>query len=483
MKAIMVMFDSLNRLMLPSYGCKWVNAPNFERLAQKTVTFDTAYVGSMPCMPARRELHTGRHNFLHRSWGPIEPFDDSMPELLKQHGVYTHLVTDHQHYWEDGGGTYHTRYRSFEFVRGQEGDPWKGEVADPELPEHKGQLWRQDAVNRMYIRREEDMPQAQTFRLGLEFIEKNKDEDNWFLQIETFDPHEPFFTMEAWQALYPHAHDGLHFDWPYYRPVADDERTYVEHVRRMNAALISMCDAYLGRVLDVMDRYDMWQDTMLIVNTDHGFLLGEHDWWGKCAMPFYEEIAHIPLFVWDPRWRIASERRDALVSTIDIAPTLLEFFGTPIPNDMQGQSLKGVIRDDTPIHDGILFGIHGGHVNCTDGRYVYMRAPSRPDNAPLFDYTLMPTHMRSRFSMEQLTEITLAEPFSFTKGGKTMRIPSQPSSQMHSFGTRLYDVKEDPGQTEPIDDPELESNYIGLMKKLMRENDAPLEQYERLGLK
>ena len=121
MKAIMVMFDSLNRHMLPPYGCDWTVAPNFKRLAERTATFDNAYVGSMPCMPARRELHTGRYNFLHRSWGPLEPFDDSMPELLKQNGIRTHLVSDHYHYWEDGGCTYHSRYSSWEIARGQEG--------------------------------------------------------------------------------------------------------------------------------------------------------------------------------------------------------------------------------------------------------------------------------------------------------------------------------------------------------------------------
>ena len=56
MKAIMVMFDSLNRRMLPPYGCDWTKAPNFSRLAQKTVTFTTCYAGSMPCIPARRAL-------------------------------------------------------------------------------------------------------------------------------------------------------------------------------------------------------------------------------------------------------------------------------------------------------------------------------------------------------------------------------------------------------------------------------------------
>ncbi|MBP5163130.1 MAG: sulfatase-like hydrolase/transferase, partial [Spirochaetales bacterium] len=106
MKAIMVLFDSLNRHLLEPYGCDWTKTPNFQRLSEHTVTFDNFYAGSLPCMPARRELHTGRYNFLHRAWGPLENYDDSMPGILREHGIYTHLVTDHWHYWEEGGANY-----------------------------------------------------------------------------------------------------------------------------------------------------------------------------------------------------------------------------------------------------------------------------------------------------------------------------------------------------------------------------------------
>ncbi|OQB13270.1 MAG: Arylsulfatase [Firmicutes bacterium ADurb.Bin193] len=483
MRAIMVMYDSLNRHMLPPYGCDWVKAPNFKRLAEKTVVFDKCYVGSMPCMPARRELHTGRYNFLHRSWGPLEPFDDSMPQILRKNKIYTHLVSDHQHYWEDGGCTYHHRYNSWEIVRGQEGDRWKGEVADPEPVEHLGQRLRQDAINRKYMQKEEDQPQSVTFSLGLEFIEKNVDCDNWFIQIETFDPHEPFFTQQHYKDLYPHDYKGPPFDWPRYSPVSEEERPYIEHVRYENAALISMCDHNLGKVLDMMDKHDMWKDTMLIVNTDHGFLLGEHDWWAKCRMPFYEEIAHTPLFVWDPRTGIKAERRNALVQTIDIAPTLLDFFNVDIPKDMQGKPLKEVIECDRKIRDGALFGIHGGHVNCTDGRYVYMRAPKSDDNTPLYEYTLMPTHMRNMFSISELQDIEVAGPFSFTKGCKVMKIAGRDKKENHSYPTLLFDLDSDPGQQNPITDSKVERRMTELMIKLMKENDCPSEQFERLGLK
>ena len=275
MKAITVMFDSLNRHMLQPYGGDWVQTPNFQRLSERTATFDNACIGSMPCMPARRELHTGRYNFLHRSWGPLEPFDDSMPQILGEEGIHSHLVTDHYHYWEDGGATYHNRFSTYELVRGHEGDLWKGDVGTPQLeiePAQRAVNVRQDLVNRSYISEESAMPQAQTFALGSEFIRKNRDSDNWYLQIETFDPHEPFFTQEQWKTLYPHEYDGPLFDWPPYTRV-DQSPEAVHHMRCEYAALMSMCDHYLGKVIDLMDELDLWDDTMLIVNTDHGFLL------------------------------------------------------------------------------------------------------------------------------------------------------------------------------------------------------------------
>ena len=67
MKAVFVLFDSLNRHMLGAYGGTRVPTPNFDRLARRSVVFDKHYVGSLPCMPARRDMLTGRLTFLHRT--------------------------------------------------------------------------------------------------------------------------------------------------------------------------------------------------------------------------------------------------------------------------------------------------------------------------------------------------------------------------------------------------------------------------------
>ncbi|MDZ8200244.1 sulfatase-like hydrolase/transferase [Microbacterium sp. SSW1-59] len=490
MKAIMVMFDSLNRRMLPPYGALGMHAPNFERLARRAVTFDTSYGGSMPCMPARREMHTARHNFLHRSWGPLEPFDDSAIAMLGGAGVHTHLATDHQHYWEDGGATYHTRYSTFELFRGQEGDPWKGQIADPDIPASHGmaaqmkqKLWRQDWVNRAHLSDEADHPQTRTFEAGLEFLQTNAGEDGWFLQIETFDPHEPFFSYEQYKRLYPHDYDGPHFDWPDYAKVTEDDAT-VEHARAEYAALLSMCDASLGRVLDAMDAHGLWEDTLLIVNTDHGFMLGEHGWWGKNVQPWYDETIHTPLFVWDPRRpETAGERREQLARTIDVGPTLLDWFGLQPTERMQGQSLLPVIEEDAQAPaEHALFGVFGGHACITDGRYVYMRASVTPQNGPLFEHTLMPTHMNGFFSAQEMVGVELVDPLPFTKGMKVLRTPAAGFITPFMFGTQLFDLATDPDQASPLDDADLELRMATALRDELRNHDAPASQFERLGL-
>ncbi|MFH1377830.1 MAG: sulfatase [Planctomycetota bacterium] len=490
MRAIMMMYDTLCRRFLPPYGCDWTKMPNLQRLAERSAIFDNCYVGSMPCMPARRELHTGRYNFLHRSWGPIEPYDDSMPELLHKNGIHSHLTSDHYHYWEDGGCTYHTRYKTWEMWRGQEGDPWKGQVKDPQIPEcfqkRDSNSWRQDWINREFMQTLDTMPQGKTVNAGVEFIDRNHDEDNWFLHIETFDPHEPFYVLKEYLDQFPHEYNGPHWDWPTYGNHQVPPEQF-NHIRKVYAALLAMCDDLLGRVLDKMDKYDLWKDTMFILNTDHGWLFGEHDEWAKCKMPFYDEVAHAPLMIWDPRCGVKNERRSALVQTIDLAPTVLDYFNLPIPKDMQGKPLKDTIATDASVRDYALFGIHGGHVNITDGRYVYMRAPQDPTNEPLFQYTLMPTHMRRLFDIDCLARCKEFAQFDFTKGCPVMKVPSiktgdKPYPNTHSYGTLLFDLQSDPNQMTPLKDDALEKRMISALIKKMKESDAPAEQYVRLGL-
>ena len=142
------------------------------------------------------------------------------------------------------------------------------------------------------------------------------------------------------------------------------------------------------------------------------------------------------------------------------------------------------LADGAPVHDAILVGTHGRHVHCTDGRYHLMVAPGAE---PIYEYTLMPTHMWKMFSPEELALAGMAGPFAFTRGCPLLRIPAGAGDAAgaksdlrdeEQMETALFDLVVDPHEVNPIADQEIE----GHMARLMRENDAPSELFARMGL-
>lgn len=505
MRTIFVLFDSLVRNALECYGGDSVRTPNFRRFAERAVTFDRHFSGSLPCMPARRDMHTGRLNFLHRSWGPLEPFDRSFPEILQAAGVYTHLISDHYHYWEDGGATYHNRYSSWEFVRGQEWDKWKAMVQPPlarframyhpmQQPSGPGDGRTQAMVNRESMREEADFCCPRTFAAGFEFLDTNRSADGWLLHLECFDPHEPFHAPARFREPYPSGYSGPILDWPRYKR-AEESSPEIAELRANYAALLSMCDHYFGRLLDYLDRHDMWKDTAVVLTTDHGFLLAEHDWWGKNRMPFFNEIAHIPLLIHHPdQMRNAGRRRSALTQSTDIMPTLLDLHGIAPPPGVEGKSLLPLLQADGTIREAALYGMFGAGTNITDGRYTYFRYPEDMNAQMLYEYTLMPMHLKNLFHVDELRGAELVPPFGFTQGVPLLKVPArrnakgQPTGHQGQGGgyedctTVLYDLETDYEQQRPFRDAKIEARLLKLMDGLMRQNEAPPEAFSRLGL-
>ena len=486
MRTIMVMFDTLTRKYLPNYGNDWVYAPNFKRLQEHCTQFNSFYSGSLPCMPARRELHTGKYNFLHRGWGPLEPFDRSSFEILSQNDIYTHLITDHSHYWEDGGATYHNRYSSWEGFRGQEGDRWTARDAAVELPEHthplnkKGISVVQHYRNRTRQQTQEQMSSVRTFDAGIAFLSEHKDLDNWFVQIEAFDPHEPFYVPQKFRKMYGLPEEETLF-WPRYGGLPEEYKNDMDLCRKEYAALISMCDESLGKVLDFMDENDMWKDTALIVNTDHGFLLGEHEYLGKNFPPCYDELVHLPFFLHIPQLAEGGEC-DALCSTVDIAPTLLELYGvdTSLLSETDGRSIKAVFEGREPAKEHVLFGMHGSFTCWTDGRCVYMKAGSADHD--LYEYTMMPTNIRGYFSEEQLRNAEIVDPGRFSNHIPVMKMPSKTYSIACQFGDQLYDLESDPEQEHNLASETDCSPFNQKLSQALTEAGAPEEEFTRLGI-
>ncbi len=106
MNVILILIDSLNRHALSAYGPSHIRTPNLDSFARRAWRFDNHFVGSLPCMPARREIYSGRRELMWRPWGSLEPQDARLPRLLEAQGYATAIVTDHYHYWEESANGY-----------------------------------------------------------------------------------------------------------------------------------------------------------------------------------------------------------------------------------------------------------------------------------------------------------------------------------------------------------------------------------------
>jgi arylsulfatase A-like enzyme len=487
MKTLFIVLDTVRRDYLEPYGSTWVQTPAFARLAARGVTFDNHWVGSLPCMPARREFMTGRYNFVYRSWGPIEPYDDTLPGELRKQGIFTHLLTDHDHYFELGGENYHTSFNTWEFFRGQENDPWVSQVDAQAVPEHMGQLSRQNWANRSRQVREEEFSGPQTAQAAIDWLEANRGTDNWFLQVEMFDPHEPFYCTEKYRQMYGDTWDGPLFDWPSYREVSESPAA-IEHIRKCYAGLLTMTDHWVGRIFDVLDAQRLWDDTLVILTTDHGTMLAEHGYWMKNYMPLYCEIVRIPLILHLPGGEGAGTRVAALTQTIDLMPTLLDFHGAAAPPHVQGRSLRPVLAGSSVRNDGI-FGYFGKATNITDGRYVYFRNPVNADAGPLYEYTAMPTRFNRWPDRDEYDRIEMGRYFGHTYNLPLYRIPAKgqvpqnhPDEASYVARHQLWDLATDPHQEAPIDDPAVEARLLERLSAHLKACEAPPEQFTRLGL-
>ncbi len=488
MRTILILMDSLNRRYLPAYGNEWVKTPNIDALASRGLVFENHYCASMPCIPARRDLLTGRPNFLEAPWGPLEPWDDLLPDLLRQSkGTYSHMITDHCHYFNAGAGDrYHNVFDSWEYFRGQVWDPWRGVVEPTPLPEgarvycygkrylhqHLANLEQRDAE------RDDAYSSVQCIDAAVEFVDRNHAADNWHLHLELFDPHEPFDCPQSYLDDYGDTWTGPPLSCPDYRRFDEtiDTAESVEHLRKAYAGTLTMSDRRLGRLFETMERHDMWRDTAVILTTDHGFLLGEHQWWAKNGPQAFQELVNVPLIFYHPD--AAPGRRAALTSAVDVAPTLLATHGVEPPASATGHSLTSLLAADGDHHEAVLYGYFAKEVNMTDGRYTYHRVA--PPEA------VMHRHFSAYLGLtaEKIAAAELGTHLKWCKGVPHFRL-AQESWKSKGLPDHhvVYDLQTDPNQEKPVTDAALEERLAALMERQLEVAAAPECQFARLGLR
>lgn len=483
MKTIVVLMDSLNRHMLTTYNEKsWVKTPHINEFATDSVVFENHFIGSMACMPARHDIFTGRLNFLERRWGPLEPYDITLQQILKQHDVCTHMITDHTHYVEIGGENYLQQFKTWDIHRGQEFDQWISLVDAPTLPEeYFGKASVQYECNRTRFFSDCDYSTPRTFKAACEWAEENAGADNFFLMVEGFDPHEPFDTPNEFLAMYNDTYDGPEFEWSTYDAVTEPPEA-VEHLNKKYAATLSMADKWFGKFMRTLKENELYDDTLIIFTTDHGHMLGEHGFTGKNYMHAYNEMAHIPLMIHMPSGEYKGERRKALTQNIDLMPTILSFFNLSIPETVMGYNLLDIVMNKKEkVREAALYGWHGRPVNVTDGQYTYFRTAANEDNQPCYNYCAIPTTLWRYLGIDQEESIETGRFIPRTKY-PVYKIPEKDARGKYVSENLLFNIIEDKHQQNPLKNRDIEAHMLQLLIKLMKETESPQEQYERLGI-
>lgn len=507
MNAIVVLCDTLRRDHCGAYNpqglplnqlwsaqqADWcVPTPNMDRLAARGTTFDHAWCGSTPCMPARRDIYTGRFEFLERGWGPLEdddrdlprevsgPPNTSMTAMHDRGDVVSQLITDHFHLWEQGSGNYHMGYTGHQFIRGIESDACRTDFLEPgafACPPNQLRSKSERHYRHVHLTRrgEHDYTCAKVFDAATTWLDRNHRHERFYLHVDCFPPHEPLDPPdELLRRFWPGGYGSVDPDWHAGWQVAKAARKQfsperVRFVQALYAANVAFVDQRLGVLLDKMDELGLWDDTLLIFTSDHGTYNGDHSLLGKLQTHQHDAVGHIPFIMCHPSLG-HGERRSQLVQLVDIYPTVLAAVGKPCPPDRHGVNLLPTLENPhAPTRNYALTGQFGHSITLTDGRWILHQSPPDPSidaNQPLYWYG----HPLARFQPYELGP--------YADGRRPARTASWHTP------TWLSDLNADPnGLTNlAIKDPDQLQHMQQALRQTLESLQAPAEQRLRLGL-
>jgi arylsulfatase A-like enzyme len=356
MNVIMVISDTFRRDNLMCYSNSETYAPQIETFSEEAVIFDNAFCGSFPTVPNRNDLLTSRHTFTYKDWAPLGERELVLPEVLGEAGVLTCAIVDTPHPFTPGFN-YQRGFDVWEQIRGQETDRWKSYPKDVTFPCDVSKL-RNPATVVQYLRNvhdrrtEDDYFCARTARVAMEWLERNRDREPFFLYVDLFDPHEPWDPPQHYIDLYFPNYTGERVIYPRYDRcsfLTDEELRYC---RALYHAKVTLVDRWIGALVERIRSLGLWDNTVLIFTTDHGFYLGEHGYIGKSlvtdtyqqCLPMYPEVCSIPLLMRVPG--LPTKHVQALVQPVDLPATICDLLGGAIPDTFQGKSLLPLLEGE-----------------------------------------------------------------------------------------------------------------------------------------
>ena len=395
MNVIVVVCNGLHLGFLGPYGNSWIETPHLDQFATEGVVFDNHFPENLTTLPTRRSWWTGRYGFPDpdSGWTALRHDEPILPDLLWNQGVHSALISDVPLLREAGQG-FGRGWDEVIWVRGQgydplipPGDPRTRRVKlanEPGLPlppaddpdrELWAERWEQYLRNRAVLGDEDaGSGPARLMGAATDWLARRAADPvaalaPFVLWLDLFSPHGPWSPPEPYRDQYA-ALDPDEFEADEEGNLVEDElaalpadvRVLIDvpagavgdvltedelvRLRRTYAGAVTHVDHWLGILLAKLKDLGRLDDTMVVFTSDQGEPLGEHGYVRRFRPWLYEELIHTPLIVRLPGGAHGGGRRQALVQTVDLLPTILAALDLPADDRAHGHDLLPVIRGD-----------------------------------------------------------------------------------------------------------------------------------------
>ena len=381
-------------------GNKIIKTPHLDSIAEEGVLFPNAYSSTPSCTPARSALLTGLSPWHHGmiGYGRIaDKYPFELPQAIRDAGYYVFGIGKMHWYPQrklrgyngillDESGRTETPGFVSDYRR------WFKQQAPERNPDATGIGWN-DYRAKTYALPERLHPTKWTADRAVDFIEKYNRSKPFLLKVSFARPHSPYDPPKRFMDMYsedemPKPYVG---DWAdMYAEHKDPPNTSLWHgdlgirqakkSRRGYYASITFIDEQIGRILETLKKRNMYDNTLIILFSDHGDMLGDHHLWRKTYA--YEASARIPMLLRWPRRmgmnNIRGKKLSQPVELRDVLPTFLDAAGAPIPNHLDGKSMLDLVRGNTKSWRQFIDLEHSmcynkDHWNAlTNGRFKYI---------------------------------------------------------------------------------------------------------------
>ena len=388
---VVIMLDTLRAADVGCYGNCRIRTPNIDALAARGTRFTRAYPESLPTIPVRRAVHTGRRAYPFRDYKPLKwgtvtlpgwqamaDEEDTVAENLAGAGYQTGFVCTTQHCWNPGFN-FQRGFWQWEFVRGYSGeDRWSSPFSVP--PEamtrygdpgellahpHSGMGAPMVLANRGRVMKDEETATAKAFQWAVRFLEDNR-KHPFYLFVDSFAPHEPWEAPEEYYRMYgdPDYRGTRHLS-PRYGSADGYSPDEIRYMKAQYDGLVTHVDRWLGDLTAALDDLGLSGNTAVLLISDHGtnFCENPRNVIGKPADSMYPGVMQLPFLVRMPGDKGAGSVRNELVSNTDLTATVYDLAGLEPAQGIEGRSLL-------PLFEGAQGSNGREYVTCRYGDSV-----------------------------------------------------------------------------------------------------------------